>query len=249
MENFTAGELKLLNQITLSIHKTDSLIAMCDAVLQRLPELIPHEKSFFTHHPTPDTPDSATCRSLSMLSEELAEYTGYFIDLDYTAWYLKQANVTVYRDSDVVGEPVMKSSSIYTDWVLRMGMRYVCGNVIRLDDRIYADFTLFRTEEHGDFSDREMFLLQLVTDQLSLWFQKHYAPALLTSPSAADDPLAVLTPREQEIAQLASCEIDFHEIADQLSISYSTVRRHMANIYQKLGINSRSQLIIMLLKS
>ena len=58
--------------------------------------------------------------------------------------------------------------------------------------------------------------------------------------------MTLLTPREREIVRLAGSESDLHEIAEQLSISYSTVRRHMANIYEKLNINSRFQLMILL---
>lgn len=246
MEVFDAQVLEGLNRITFSIHKADSLTAMCDAVLCQLPELIHHEKSFFSYPFAAGTPGGKIHRSFSMLPEEQAVYDDHFCDLDYTAWYRKQENITVYRDSDVVGEQVMESASIYKDWVLRMGMRYVCGNVIRLEGQPCADFTLFRKEEHGDFSDREMFLLQLVTEQITLWCQNHCSFVLSASALGTDDPLTLLTPREREIVRLAGSESDLHEIAEQLSISYSTVRRHMANIYEKLNINSRFQLMILL---
>lgn len=248
MDYFTQQELQQLNELTLAIHGASSLNALNNEVMRRLPSLIPHEKSFCTHHPTPSTPERATCQSLTMTAQELSDYTEHFSNLDYTAWYLRESNVSVYRDSDIVSEQLMSQSSIYKDWVLRMGMRYVCGNVIRRGSAISADFTLFRTEEHGDYTDHEMFLLKLVTDQIQLWFAKNYVPGRLEE--AHENPnetFAALTPREREVARLACTEKSVREIAFQLSISYATARRHIANIYEKLGVNSRTELMAMLL--
>jgi ATP/maltotriose-dependent transcriptional regulator MalT len=48
-----------------------------------------------------------------------------------------------------------------------------------------------------------------------------------------------LTPRELEILQLLRGPASNKEIAKILNISYETVRRHIANIYDKLGVNGR----------
>ena len=48
-----------------------------------------------------------------------------------------------------------------------------------------------------------------------------------------------LTRREQEVLELLAQHLNAVEIAQQLVISTSTVKRHRANIYQKLGVNRR----------
>jgi len=48
-----------------------------------------------------------------------------------------------------------------------------------------------------------------------------------------------LTPRELEILKLLRGPASNKEIAMILNISYETVRRHIANIYGKLGVNGR----------
>lgn len=52
-----------------------------------------------------------------------------------------------------------------------------------------------------------------------------------------------LTPREREIARLSSRRMTAQEIADLLVVSRRTVESHMANIYAKLGVHSKAQLI------
>jgi DNA-binding CsgD family transcriptional regulator len=55
------------------------------------------------------------------------------------------------------------------------------------------------------------------------------------------DPLDALTPREREIlAQLATGATS-SAIAEQFGIAVPTTKRHLANIYRKLGCSNRVQ--------
>ena len=51
--------------------------------------------------------------------------------------------------------------------------------------------------------------------------------------------LEPLTRREQEVLELLAQHLTAEEVAQQLVISAYTVKRHRANIYQKLGVNRR----------
>jgi DNA-binding NarL/FixJ family response regulator len=55
---------------------------------------------------------------------------------------------------------------------------------------------------------------------------------------------AVLSAREQEILQMLSKGFANKEIADQLSISYQTVKVHLKHIYEKLHVRSRTEALI-----
>ena len=57
-----------------------------------------------------------------------------------------------------------------------------------------------------------------------------------------------LTPREKEIFELLVKQYDTETIADVLNISSKTVRNHISNVIQKLGVKGRSQAIIELIK-
>jgi LuxR family transcriptional regulator, maltose regulon positive regulatory protein len=52
-----------------------------------------------------------------------------------------------------------------------------------------------------------------------------------------------LTPREVEIMRLVAAGLRNQEIADQLVISLSTVKRHIANAYGKLGASHRTEAV------
>jgi pimeloyl-ACP methyl ester carboxylesterase/DNA-binding CsgD family transcriptional regulator len=59
-----------------------------------------------------------------------------------------------------------------------------------------------------------------------------------------DDELASLTAREREILTLVAGGANNQAIANQLCISEKTVRNHLTAIFDKLGVNSRSQAIV-----
>ena len=57
-----------------------------------------------------------------------------------------------------------------------------------------------------------------------------------------------LTQREEEILSLLSRGYVPKEIADQLSVSFDTVRFHLKNIYAKLHVRSRTEAVLKYLK-
>ena len=54
---------------------------------------------------------------------------------------------------------------------------------------------------------------------------------------------ALLTNREKEVLELLSKGFLYKEIADKLSISFSTVKRHLNHIYQKLQVQNKTEAI------
>ncbi|MEO7984622.1 MAG: response regulator transcription factor [Bacteroidota bacterium] len=63
-------------------------------------------------------------------------------------------------------------------------------------------------------------------------FQKKYTPADFS-----------LTAREKEILELAARGLIYKEIAERLSISHETVKKHLKNIYNKMHVQNRIEAI------
>lgn len=57
-----------------------------------------------------------------------------------------------------------------------------------------------------------------------------------------------LTKREKDVAELSYKGLGYNEIAQALFIARSTVNVHFMNIYSKLGINNRAQLLALKIK-
>jgi RNA polymerase sigma factor (sigma-70 family) len=80
------------------------------------------------------------------------------------------------------------------------------------------------------------------------WLEKHSVTRAMDRMSRRESELQklsqLLTPRELEIVRLAAEGLRNREIAERLAITEGTVKIHLHNIYEKLGVNGRSQLIL-----
>jgi DNA-binding CsgD family transcriptional regulator len=59
-------------------------------------------------------------------------------------------------------------------------------------------------------------------------------------------PLEALTPREREVAEQFARGLSYKEVAVALHIAPATVRNHLARIYDKLGLETKSELVRLL---
>lgn len=66
--------------------------------------------------------------------------------------------------------------------------------------------------------------------------------------SLASDPLAGLTPRERELLAALAGGLTNQQMAAQLDISLNTVKFHLKNLYDKLGVGNRAQAVAFYLK-
>lgn len=58
----------------------------------------------------------------------------------------------------------------------------------------------------------------------------------------------ILTKREHEVFRLLIMNKSTKDIAEELHISEKTIRNHISNVMQKLGVKGRTQAVIELIK-
>jgi LuxR family maltose regulon positive regulatory protein len=136
------------------------------------------------------------------------------------------------------------------------------GHKINPSRQIMADAIRHAAPEHFirpflDYAPLSIPLLTLVlqTENLTAEAQAFIREIVQLSGSSAEtSPILIndlealstaasISPREQEVLQFMSAGLSNGEIAGKLSISESTVKTHLANIYYKLGVNRRVQAI------
>lgn len=59
---------------------------------------------------------------------------------------------------------------------------------------------------------------------------------------------SIMTKREKEVFELLVQDSTTREIATELFISEKTVRNHISNVIQKLGVKGRAQAVVELLR-
>ena len=75
-------------------------------------------------------------------------------------------------------------------------------------------------------------------------FQEAVLEFTNTSVATNGSAFAALSPREREILALLSEGLGNFEIGERLSISEKTVRNHISNVYDKLGVWNRAQAVV-----
>lgn len=84
-------------------------------------------------------------------------------------------------------------------------------------------------------------LLPRLVSELRKYVEAHRKPA---QPTPESDALAELTQREREIVRLIVEGASNKEVASSLNISERTVKGHLSNVFQKLGVADRLKLVL-----
>jgi DNA-binding NarL/FixJ family response regulator len=104
-------------------------------------------------------------------------------------------------------------------------------------DRAYDEFGVFAFVEKEAF-DRKGFA-QTVDEAARSYEPQPETPAA-ESESTKEDPLASLTEREREVLGLLAQGHTNRQIAEALTITPNTVKKHVDHVLQKLGVGTRS---------
>jgi DNA-binding NarL/FixJ family response regulator len=79
------------------------------------------------------------------------------------------------------------------------------------------------------------------------WLEKESASRAMTKlirrEAKARELATLLTPREMEVARLVARDCTNKEIAAQLFIAEGTVKIHLHNIYEKINVGRRAELV------
>ena len=236
----------------LDVNMTSTVDAFASEVLDLLEYLIPADQHTFS---PVEQIDNKTLITLDMKVRGMPalfkdEFIGgnYGNDAYFYGWGFYKQTIT-FRDSDLIPEDVRVSSRLYREIYEPQGIHYALRSRLIYKQKAVGDVSLFNTKESGDFSERDLYVLNMVAP--------HFAYKLGTLNEEVADRSVVpsitqafeqygLTAREQEIVLHLLDGVPDAALADKLYISNSTLKKHIYNIYKKMDVNSRVQLFNLL---
>lgn len=184
----------------------------------------------------------------------MLEYDRFYGQMDYVRWIFSSHESVVYRESDLINAEMRAKSAFYLDYLKPAGFVNVAGLSIAEQGNCIGAVTLYRTARCGDFTDKDIYILKQLLP--------HLQNKLVEETLAADFPMKRnsratyilsheyhLSKREIEILRLLCDGKSNGEISEALSISVHTVKKHISNMFDKLNVESRTQLIHFLLKN
>lgn len=244
-------EWNTLNNILLELYTTDSIDNLFSKLIKLLRMLILFTKSYFLLLDDEQCIINDETYFSGMDKETVQDYINHYYNEDYLSYiYEITAETTVYKDTNILIDDIRKHTEFYKNFLKPLDIPYGCGIMIIKNKRIIGIFNLFRSEKLNDFSDRDIYILDIlkkhieniVYNTIQLSRQHIVMERCFTDISEEYS----LTKREMEIFKLLSKGLSNTEICDELFISLSTVKKHIYNLYLKTGVNSRTQLINLL---
>lgn len=156
-----------------------------------------------------------------------------------------------YRQTDIETVEQIKSSYAYKNFWAGDNLMYALQITLVYKNAPLASISVFRDEGDVDFSNKELFIVETLKNHLALKLHQivDEPESQRISLEQHEDVLTIpnkynLTNREKEIVQKLYDNSDRKAICQQLCISEYTLRKHICNIYSKLGVQSYAQLLL-----
>lgn len=246
----TEKQWKLINSIALRIHDTRDLDEMIREFLSVINVLIPYDRASFYFADEKDPYSKSIGVNLSQ--EDLRLYVENFAEIDpyIPLMGLISDNQEPIRASDYAASVPIENTEYYELVWKPKGIRHSMMLPMAREGVWLGSINLFRHGEKEDFTDEEVELSKILMDhlQIRLWREKCNRNEQAISENLSNlkkhfvDKCG-LTDRECEVVFLTTKGMTDAEICDKMAISKNTLKKHISNIYGKLEISSRVELL------
>lgn len=176
----------------------------------------------------------------------------HYYEKDYLKYTFDVSVETMtYRDTDILADTMRKRTEIFREFLRPNNIPYGAGILLTKNSKTIGILNLFRSGELGDFSDKDMYIFELLKEHMTniayrlkkgKWQQAEVKNKRLEKLTQQYG----LTLKEQEVSRCILQGKTNAEISEELVISESTVKKHLYNIYAKTGVKNRLQLTTLL---
>lgn len=166
------------------------------------------------------------------------------------AFILAHPGMKQYQLSEVVPNTrKLRRSEFFRRYMEPEGWHYTACSLFWDGDHLKSEIAIRRTAEQGDFTSREMALLNRLHPHIQTTLQRLASlENLMTTRSVQESSLLDrVTPAERALVHLIREGCSNKEIAARLGKSARTVRTQLSSVYKKIGVTSRSRLVARLL--
>ena len=241
MNTLQTNDWLILNSIIYEIYTTTDFDQMRRKFLEQMKMLVDFDSADFYLASSGEeyhlkAPVTYHC------DEDLSEV---YDSIDYSRGIMYSGKSIVYRETDIISDDMRVKTEYYQKVYKPNNWHYSLQMIMAKEKKFLGVVTMYRNIGKNDFSHDEVFLVDTLKDHMAyrLWQQKQsrmqFGEKLTVS--AATEKFG-LTKQEHNILHLLMEGKDNSFICDYLSISINTLKKHILNIYRKLGIRNRVQL-------
>lgn len=242
MKTFETTDWILLNNIIYKIYSIDNLSEMREAFLESMKPVIDFDSADFYIPPHDLSQETTVCFNCGEATDDIYEKYKEESGIMYVPRSLS------YRDTDIVCED-RRSMPYYREFYKREGWDYSLHMTLGGNGEFLGAVTFYRYVGKDDFDYNDIFTLDMLREHLTLRLVKERE-----NTENIHDKLTVseacekysLTKQEHMILKLLMEGRENDYICERLQISVNTLKKHILNIYRKLGIKNRVQMFKMI---
>lgn len=168
-------------------------------------------------------------------------------DEDPLLWMIYGKESTLICESELIEEKRRTASDLYTHCYRPYHIYDTLQFSIVYNQQCLGILTLFRTKADGLFNENDLFYFRSLGTHLNLVLDRIRHPLETANHSSETFSLLVrrhnLTDREAEILEALFAFQSNEEIAAALGIQDSTMQKHLQNIFRKMNVSSKWELL------
>lgn len=247
MRTLETNDWIFLNNIIYKIYTVSDIDEMREQFLDQMKMLIDYDSADF-HLASPDGKNKLISPVLYNCEEDLSMV---YDELDYSRGILYGGKTLIYRETDIISDPKRVETDYYKKVYKENKWHYSLQMVLARNKEFVGVVTFYRTIGKDDFLYDDIFILDLLKDHLAyrLYQQKKSSLAFgekLTVRAAVEK--FSLTRREETVLKLLMEGKSNQQILESLIITENTLKKHILNLYRKLGVKNRVGLFKMILE-
>jgi DNA-binding CsgD family transcriptional regulator len=175
--------------------------------------------------------------SLNMSDSNLASYEAHYQFHDPITHLLRERGEPTLVTQVLPQEELLKTE-FFNDFLSLDGLYWGLNLHVRVAGECTGDLRIWRDRRRQNFDERELEILRLVAPA----FRNALRRSAHSGAVECSRPEPALTEREEQIARLVASGLSDKEIAQSLSIGFTTVRTHIKRAFGKLGVDNRVKL-------
>ena len=247
MNRMETSDWLVLNNLIYKIYTIKDMDDMRRGMLEQLKLVIDFDSADFSlaHQDKEISLDHIVTYNCENKEKFTYDEMQYFRDI------ITNKKSVVFRETDVVPEEVRVNTEYYHNIYMKNHWNYSLHMVVAKENELLGYMSLYRAIGKDNFLYDDILMLGLLKDHLSYrLYESREKTANVAKKITICEAVRrfELTKREEMILKLLMAGKENDEICEQLVISVNTLKKHVLNIYRKLGIKNRVQMFKLILE-
>lgn len=243
VEKLTEREWHFINEISLTIHSVSDPAQMRTEFLNLLQSLV---KFRYASCYLFEDGKAVSPVGIDFTEEELNSYDRKLEKIDpfrpLRKLFFDQKHPAV-RVNDYVFDEDIETQTYFREVWKPKNIRYSLFAGFGYQGEMLGCVSLYRTEDQEEFSDRDILIMNILKEHMNIRLFRDTQGAFSGKSIADLRGDFGLTDRELEVVQLWYRGLTDSEICREMAISNNTLKKHISNLFSKMNINSRVELL------